>query len=174
MMNTARLIIEQMKAEEVDALLSIARTWEEKHLVDGDAFTRDYFIKTLNKEDLPPISTASPEHFSGLSIKHKGTKALLGFIDMYRGYPDPKTLWLGMLVIDASQQRKGYAKEVVDAISLYAKEAGFERMGIGVSLKNWKGLRFWCHMDFKTIFNIVGPATYTSDETAHLGLYRML
>ena len=173
-MITERLKMDFTREDEIEELLKIALSWEDKDTTDGDAFTRDYFIKALNREDLPPIEDANPENFSIMSIRDKESGALLGFMDTYKGYPNPKTLWMGMFVIDKSQRRHGYGKEVIECVASNAKKSGLEAMGVGVSLKNWNGLKFWHKVGFDTIFNIVGPSDFIHDETAHIGLYKKI
>ncbi|GAU79797.1 hypothetical protein F3D3_4462 [Fusibacter sp. 3D3] len=157
---------------ELDELMSVANTWENKVLTEGEAFTEDYFIKAIEEGDLPPIPNASRDHFDFYSILKKDTLEIIGFMEIYMGYPDDKTLWIGMFVIDSSQRRNHYGHEIISNLNTLYTKLPFSKVGVGVSLKNWRGLRFWHKMGFNTLFNVAGDIECTEETHALIGLIK--
>lgn len=93
---------------------------------------------------------------------------------MYHGYPHEDTLWIGMFVIDGKERRKGVGKEVMEALCSYGKGKGWKKIGLGVYLKNWTGLRFWISLGFTGIIGIYGDQAYREDTFSFLGLEKDL
>ena len=81
------------------------------------------------------------------AICRKRDNEIVGFFEIYHGYPTSDTLWISMFVIEHAVQKSGYGSEMVELLSHKAKENGFKTLGIGVHLKNHKGILFWVKTD---------------------------
>ncbi|MDQ0360800.1 GNAT family N-acetyltransferase [Breznakia pachnodae] len=167
-----RLVIKDAVIEEEQQLKKICDSWTDKELLEGDAFTDDYIRKGILEGDLPPVENASKENHRFKSIYLDNT--IIGFIDLYLGYPTPDVLWIGLFVIDNEYQSKGYAKEVINVLGNEVRNTNYTKMGIGVYLKNWKGLNFWIKEGFNKITGMYGDKEYSENTFAFIGMIKEL
>jgi len=130
--------------------------------------------KNITEGDLPPLPDACRERYSFMAIYLKDTGAIVGYFDVYHGYPDAHTVWIGILLIDPAYQRQGYAQEVVEGIAQVTRDLGYTELGIGVHLKNWPALRFWVRQGFDRIVKVAGDAEHSEMTFAVVSLRRGL
>lgn len=171
---TSRLIIKDSVTDECESLQRLYESGKYLKDIIGDSFEADHIYKCLANGDLPPITNANKEYYKIKSIYLKETSELIGFIDMYHGYPEEKTLWIGYMYINSSFQRKGFAQEVIEYICNESQKIKLNKISLGVSLKNWQGLRFWSKCGFNTIIGISGDGECTLDSLAFMGLEKKL
>lgn len=171
---TQNLTIRDAVQNDAPALKSICASWSDKLLLEGEGFEEGYIEKCISAGDLPPIANASKEFYQLKSIYSKGDSNIVGFLDVYHGYPKPSTVWISIFVVNAEVQQHGVGREAVAAIAAEAKEKGYSSIGIGVHLKNWKGLRFWTKNGFDKITDIRGDKEYGSNNFSVLYLERFL
>lgn len=136
----------------------------------GTKHEPEFIDKALSGGNLPP--DGSPEFYRLKAIIDRETKEVVGFTEYYIGYPDNRTLWIGFLCIHKDSQRKGYGREFLNLIEGFSKAAGFERIGIGVYLKNWPALRFWIKNGFNQINGIYGDEIYSSNTHSKIALIK--
>lgn len=158
---TNRIIIRNAISEDIGELQSICESWVDKKDFEGDLFEVDYIENCLSLGDLPPIINANKDYYRFKSICSKENSKIIGFLDIYHGYPTTETIWISILVIDNEIQQKGFGHEVIELISKEAKEKKYTSIGIGVHLKNWKGIRFWSSNGFDKIKRISGDKNYS-------------
>lgn len=157
---TENLVIQDAVIEDVEVLNAICDSWDDKALVEGDMFDRDYVEKCIVEGDLPPIPDASIENHRFKKIIRKDTDEVIGFYDSYYGYPSSDYIWTGMFLIDKKHRKNGYAQEVINFIAAEGKKAGYEKAGVGVHLKKWTGLRFWTKCGYDKILGIFGEKQF--------------
>lgn len=75
-----------------------------------------------------------------------------------------------MFVIDSKFQQNAYGKEVIQSLCEQCKLAQWKSIGLGVHLKNWKGLRFWNKNGFSKIIGIYGDKEYSDTSYSIIGL----
>lgn len=167
---TKRLIINNASMQECEKLQKICGTWDDKKLIEGSEYENDYIYTCLTKGDLPPIPNASRENYRLKSIYLKEIGTIIGFFDLYYGYPSTNTIWISMFLISKDHQKNGYAQEVIEFISTEGIKTNYEKIGIGVHLKNWRGLRFWTKAGFDKVFSIFGDDIYSESTYALIGL----
>jgi GNAT superfamily N-acetyltransferase len=89
---------------------------------------------------LPPGSRLEDKHVFGL-VDSQGR--IVAMLEAIRGYPEPRTWWIGLMMVDPGRRRGGVGA---------AFHAGFERwvaaqddhqLSLGVVSANSGGLRFW-------------------------------
>lgn len=90
----------------------------------------------------------------------KKENKLIGYFDVYFGYPTLDFVWSSIFVIDGVYRKKGYAQEVIKLIADESKRNGFSKMGIEVYLNNWRVLRFWTRAGFNKVIGIFGDGEY--------------
>ncbi len=94
---------------------------------------------------------------SGMDIKSKTYIALyqegkcIAIIDLIEGYPNDKTIFLGLFILDASTQGRGVGKNILNDIMEVSKKMGFEKMELGCHETNEKGFEFWSKMRFHEV-----------------------
>lgn len=153
---STNLYFRNAEKNDIPRLQTICESWTDKLLVEGEEFAPDYISNCIEKGDLPPIENAKIENYAFKAICRKTDNEIIGFFDMYHGYPTLDTLWISMFVIDQSVQKSGFGSEMVDLLSHDAKQSGFSALGIGVYLKNQKGLSFWVKNRFDKILEFEG------------------
>jgi GNAT superfamily N-acetyltransferase len=159
---------------ECDALQNICESWVDKVLVEGSEFESNYIYNCLTKGDLPPIPNASKSSYRLKSMYLKHTDELIGFTDLYFGYPTNDSAWISIFIIREKFRNNGYAQEAIDIISEECRMLGYKKIGIGVCLKNWRALRFWTKVGFDKVTSISGDKDYSENSYARIGLEKNL
>lgn len=160
--------------QECETLQQICDNWIEKQEIEGYSFENDYIYKCLTSGDLPPVENANKDSYQLISVYSTETNELVGFTDIYYGYPDDLTAWISILIIAKEHRNKGFAQEVISLLSTRCKNEGFKKLGIGVYLNNWRALRFWTKAGFNTITGIKGEKDYSTDGFARIMLEKMI
>lgn len=172
--DTQRLIIKNALMEEGPVLQKIGESWDDKEFIEGEPFESDYIHKCLTTGDLPPIPGAAKENYRLKSIQLKESGEVIGFFDLYYGYPAPGTIWISLFVMDKGQRKQGYAQEAIEWITRESGRTNYNKIGIGVHLKNWRGLRFWIKSGFNQAFAVYGDETYSENTFALIGLEKTI
>lgn len=171
---TEHLVVKDAVLADCEALQQICSSWDDKVLLEGDPFELGYIRKCIVEGDLPPLPDASREKYAFKAIYLKQNGKVVGFLDLYHGYPAADTLWISIFVVDKSYQNRGFAHEVISSLADDAKAAHFSKMGVSVYLKNWRGLRFWTKAGFDRITRVYGDKDFGPDTFALVGLERSL
>jgi RimJ/RimL family protein N-acetyltransferase len=170
---TERLIIRKTVLDDCKELSHICNTWTEKELVEGERFSEGYIENCFNKGDFPPIEKANISDYYIMTIE-KIDGRIIGFFDLYHGYPKSDSIWISMFIIDNEFQGNAYGQEVIKSICEICREFGWKSIGLGVYLKNWKGLRFWNKNGFDKIIGIYGDKEYSQNTFSVIGLKQEL
>lgn len=130
-------------------------------------------LSALQGGDLPP--GGSKEFFRLQSIRLKAADQLIGFVEVYHGYPTADIFWVGFLGIHPDYQGQGYGREFVQGlIEVVAGSGAYSAIRLGVALKNWPALHFWTGVGFDHIVEIRGDKVYSDQSFAFLYLERRL
>jgi len=159
---------------ECSDLQNICESWVDKVLIEGYEFESTYIYNCLTKGDLPPIPNASKSLYRLKSIYIKQTDELIGFTDLYFGYPTNDSAWISLFVIHEKFRNNGYAQEAIAILSEECKLLGYKKMGIGVYLKNWRALRFWTKAGFDKVISISGDKDYSENNFARIRLEKSI
>jgi ribosomal protein S18 acetylase RimI-like enzyme len=160
--------------DECANLQNICDSWEDKRIIEGSEFEPNHIFNCLTKGDLPPIPNANKSSYCLKSIYLKQTNELIGFCDLYFGYPTNESAWISIFMIHNNFRKKGYAQEAIDIISNECRVLGFSKIGIGVYLKNWRALRFWTKAGFDKVISITGDKDYSENAFARIGLEKKI
>ncbi|MFT4146127.1 MAG: GNAT family N-acetyltransferase [Mobilitalea sp.] len=171
--STERLLIRRAIIDDAKELNRICISWDDKIYLEGDKFRDGYIENCIINGDLPPIEGADKSDYYMMTIQNTDGR-LIGFFDLYHGYPDKDTLWIGIFVIDKEEQGKSYGQEVIRSICKESSRSNWKSIGLGVYLKNWKGLRFWNNNGFNKISGIYGDKEYSDETFALVGLTKEL
>jgi len=95
---------------------------------------------------------AKPEGVEGNSKVLLGIftdqKQLVGVFDIIKGYCGPRTLSLGLMLLDPSSRGKGIGNKTYKLLEEWAISQQFNKVRLGVLFGNEKGLRFWKSMGY--------------------------
>ena len=69
--------------------------------------------------------------------------ALLAVMDLIRGYPDEKTIFIGLFMLRKSAQGRGIGTQIIEEAFDYLRQAGFSYARLGCIKGNIEGERFW-------------------------------
>ena len=163
MFETERLLISKAKRQDCELLTAIQNSWDDQESMTGEnGATVEYFITGLTEGHIPP--SGRKENYHLLAIRFKTSNEIIGVLEIYEGYPNEKTLWLGQLVINKNSRCQGFGQEVVAGMKNWSMKNGFDTMKIGVYLKNILALKFWSKNGFDKIISISGDLEYGKDK----------
>ena len=173
-LETPHLIIRNSTFNDIQELQSVCDGWDEKKYLEGDLFDYNYIEKCLLSGDLPPLDNANKEYYRIKTICSKKDLKIVGFFDIYHGYPKTTSIWISILLIRKEMQKNGFGKEVIEAIAAQGREKKYASLGIGVHLKNWKALRFWRKNGFDKISDIYGDYDFGENNFSIIRLEKSL
>jgi GNAT superfamily N-acetyltransferase len=94
--------------------------------------------------EAPPGKTAADCIHVGLFSGHRlDAMATFSF-----GYPDPQDAYIGLLIVDAAQRRRGLGGTLADHVMVACHSRGARRLLIAVLDVNPNGRAFWAHMGY--------------------------
>lgn len=74
---------------------------------------------------------------------------LIGVFDLIKGYSGPKTLSLGLMLLDPCSRGRGIGKRAYKLLEEWATTQQFNKIRLGVLMGNENGLRFWQSVGYK-------------------------
>lgn len=170
---TDNLLVRRAVPEDIKDLNSICASWDNKIFIEGEAFPEDYIQNCIQNGDMPPIENSDISNYYFMVIQDV-QGSIIGFFDLYHGYPDFETVWISMFLINKTNQGNSLGKEVINTLCTEIKSAGWKSIGLGVHLKNWKGLRFWKNNGFNRILEIYGDKEYDESTYSIIALKKEL
>jgi ribosomal protein S18 acetylase RimI-like enzyme len=164
---TKQLIVEDSKLEEN---LELQRACDAcAYINEWTGLSEQPILSTLKNGDLPPNGTL--EFFRLQSIRLAETHQMIGYLELYHGYPSIEVFWIGMFGIDPQFQGNGYGQELVNKLcELVHDTQGYSKIRLGVALNNWPAIRFWVKAGFDRIVKLNGDKNYSSVTFAFLVL----
>jgi GNAT superfamily N-acetyltransferase len=138
----------------------------------GDTVEKGQVLYQISTDDLDnQIDNADTKNYRIMVIENIEDE-IVGFFNVYHGYPSEDCLWIGMFLIDRKYRHNEFGSKTITSIINIAKENGWLRFGLGVYLKNWTGLRFWINNGFKEIGGIFGDKQYSNNTFSLVSLFR--
>lgn len=168
--DTERLIISDVTYNDLSRLDAVCSSWKDKVWIEGEAFPDNYIDECWRNGDLPPSPHATKENYRLKKIVLKSNKEVIGFFDLYYGFPSESCIYMSIFLIDSDYQKMHYAKEVVSQLIYEGQQTIYEKLTIGVQLKNWKALKFWINAGFKSIRGYYGDEILSDSTFAIIGL----
>lgn len=168
---TSKLVIKDSIIDESDKLMILySKANKYMRVVNGTGGKSP--IKCIEEGNLP--NGGNKEFYKIQSIYLKESIDIIGYIEIYHGYPKKDVLYVGFLYINPEFQHKGFGQEVVKNFINEAYDAGYSRVYINIDLKNWPSLRFWTKLGFDKIIGIYGDKEYTENTYASVELEKCL
>ncbi|KRN25923.1 GNAT family N-acetyltransferase [Lacticaseibacillus camelliae] len=110
-------------------------------------------------EAYPADVSETQKHYGLLLIN----STPVGVMDRLNGYPEPQTVYIGLLMIDAAHQRQGLGRRAVDGFAKQFQRQGYGRMRVAVHTANPAALQFWQQVGFKPVGE--GRAQLSADQS---------
>lgn len=152
------LSIRKAEATDITVLQRICDAWIEKGFFEGETLPSDYIEQCLKNGDLPPVPNAVFENYALFVVEN--ANGIIGLFDIYDGYPDSGTAWIGLMLLDIDSRGLGIGKELNGIITEACHRHDFESLGLGVSMNHRIALKFWVNGGFKEILGIYGDLKY--------------
>jgi ribosomal protein S18 acetylase RimI-like enzyme len=167
-----RLVIKDLVITEIDLVQNLYKTSSYISVWDGNGYDPNYIKKSFEEGIMPP--RGSKKHFRIQSIQDKESGSTIGFISIYHGYPEDRTIYIAFMCIDKTSQGQGYAQEVVAHLAREAKDRKYKEIRANVSLKNWPALLFWTKAGLNKVNGIYGDKEYEEDKFSDIELTMIL
>lgn len=114
-------------------------------------FSTEPTLETV-KEDmfaLPPGKTMQDKFFIGFFDRNGiSDDKLCAVMDIIDKYPDDESIFIGLLMVAASEQNKGKGSKIVTELCEGLKEYGYRKVKLGFIKSNVKAKCFWLKNDF--------------------------
>ena len=94
---------------------------------------------------LPPAKTMADKHFIGFFDRD----ALIAVMDLIDRYPDDRTAFIGLFMVDKNRQGQGVGAHIMRRLSDVLKTEGCRRICLGIIRDNLPARRFWQRLDFQ-------------------------
>lgn len=167
---TDRLIItDTVESDASDLQIIYEEHFNEPWAYDRSHLKSDYMTGYIANPELPPNGTR--EMYRLQTIRLKEDQSIIGYLDVYHGWPRADVFWLGDLYLLSKFQGEGLGSELVNQMIADINKAGtYKYMRCNVSLKNWPGLRFWARIGFNHIVGYTGDKQYSVNTFADITL----
>lgn len=93
---------------------------------------------------LPPKTSKKDKNYIGF---FKG-KELIAIMDLILNYPDDKTCFIGLFMMDKKYQNQGIGSEIIQDVLKYLKES-YKNVQLGYVASNEQSKNFWLKNGFK-------------------------
>ncbi|WP_203623990.1 MULTISPECIES: GNAT family N-acetyltransferase [unclassified Lacticaseibacillus] len=75
----------------------------------------------------------------------------IGVLDRLNGYPEPSTVYIGLLMIRKDRQRQGLGRRTIDGLAKQFRRQGYTKLRVAVAADNPAGLAFWQQIGFTPV-----------------------
>ena len=94
--------------------------------------------------DLPKGKQKEDKYFIGYFSNNE----LLVVIDFIDGYPEDKTVYVGLFMLKKKYQNKGIGSSIIDELKISLKDQGFKKIKLSYVNTNPQAKHFWHKMGF--------------------------
>ena len=165
---TARLRIAPTRECDIPALIPIQKACHRYFAFDpGPEEPAEETIRgEMSGRWLPPGGV--PERNFHLTLWQNARP--VGFAVVYLGFPHDTCAYIGLLFLDEAARGGGLGRELAEGLTEALEPMGISELRIGVSLRNWPGLRFWTGLGFSTVTKVSAPGHYRPEARALIEL----
>lgn len=129
--------------EDLPALLALCESNPTYYELYGEPPTLDNLAQALR--ELPPGCRAEQKAFLGFFAWGE----LVAVMDIIRGYPDERTAYVGLLMVDGTRHECGIGSQVARAELRRLRAEGFSRVRLAYIQGNEPARRFWAKLGFE-------------------------
>ena len=170
--NSRRLMISDLKEDEIPLVQDIYETSKYMNQWDGQSYNPEHIKDCFFKGNLPP--SGKLENYRIQTIRNKKDQKIIGILSVYHGYPSTDSVYLEFLYIDKDIQKQGFGQEVINQFIEVTTSLGYKEIRINVALKNWPALKFWIKSGFNHVSGIYGDNEFSETTYANLELIKIL
>jgi RimJ/RimL family protein N-acetyltransferase len=124
---TERLDVRGVEEADIDGLLAVYLSNPQVIAVtEGSAGEPGHYDRGMLERDLWMSELDEARHTAGLFLRDGGT--CVGVIDWLERNPDDASPWIGLVMVHADHQRRGYGREAVLGLIESGREAGWTRV----------------------------------------------
>jgi diamine N-acetyltransferase len=152
------ITIRRAERADIEILQGICDAWIERSFFEGETLASDHIERCLNDGDLPPIADSLKENYA-LFVVEK-SNSIIGLFDLYDGYPETNTAWIGLFLLDIEFRNEGYGKLICEMIAASCQKDGIKSLTLAVSMNNRLAFKFWINQGFKEILGLYGNIKY--------------
>ena len=116
--------------------------------------------------DLPPGKDMVDKTIIGF---YKGQN-LVGIMDNIRGYPEPGTWFIGLMLLVPDERGKGMGRNLISGYEQWAGLQGAQAIRLGVVAENCDGYRFWERSGYQMVEK--RPARRFGNKEQEIFLFR--
>ena len=165
-------IFKKAEVSDVEKLDEIHQSWEYYVEIHGIKLEKNHFYHSITEGDKPPVEGASKDNFHIFMIYQEND--LVGFIEMYAGYPNSDDLWISLFEIEKSKRRFGHGNKIILQLENEISRYNCRNLALAVDLKNFRGMKFWTKVGFKEIIGVHGDDAYGKDKFASISLRKRI
>ncbi len=171
---TERLSIKAAGSDDFPALWTVYDACRHDALWEGldEPCSEDSLRDELEGRRLPPNGSSEFARMTLLTHRESGQPA--GLAATYTGYPRESACWLGLFLLHPDFRRQGLGREFVAAYHAECALQGYDRVGLGVSLRNQSGMKFWVEMGYRQISSMTMDGEKEPGRPGMLGLWQTL
>jgi GNAT superfamily N-acetyltransferase len=130
--------------DEVQALLE--RCADDEEMVTGKPVEPEDSVELLTV--VPSGKDIQDKHVMGIFYQHEG---LIGVLDAVQDYPNPEEWFIGLLLLDPHERRRGIGEQVLRAFESWARGWGARAIQLGVLETNLGAVRFWTRCGYMPV-----------------------
>jgi len=167
---TDRLIITDTLHDDAESLQTIyEESFKEEWVGKENKPTPDLMRTWITEPELPPNGKKELQRLQ--TIKEKTTADIIGYLDVYHGYPKENHFYIGELFLHSKAKGKQYGREIVKGLIKELKKIGtFTDIRCAVKIRNWAAVRFWARVGFDRIVGYFGDKEYSPNKFAEIVL----
>lgn len=95
--------------------------------------------------DLPPGKEMEDKFLLGIL---NGEGKMVGLLDMVKDYPEQNINFIGLMLIDPLERRKGLGEKIIDRLLEWLRQSNVHELRLGVVRQNTRALNFWRKVGF--------------------------
>ncbi len=140
-----RYIVRKLCESDVDKIFSLYIKNEMYYKYHPPLPTKQSVIDDIFA--LPPNKSYEDKFYLG----YFSDDNLLAVMDLIKAYPDEKTAFIGLFMLDVKCQGKGLGKRLIEECFAYLKLCGFEKVSLGYVKQNPQAKAFWNKFGFSKV-----------------------
>lgn len=143
-----RFLVRFMEEDDISTIYEMTRKNVQYYEFNG----KENVIEDIANDLIicPPGKNLNDKYYVGFF----DGETLLAVIDLYDGYPDEKTAYIGFFMMNKEYQGKEIGTKIVSVLFEYLKSVGFERVRLGYERENPQSKHFWKKNQFQDITEV--------------------
>lgn len=112
---------------------------------------KDYYLITEGRPAVFMDCLETVEFPGSCCIGFSNNNTALAILSLLEGYPEEKTLYIGLFLMDKSFQRNSVGTAIIDAVIGAGVDSGYTAVKLSVQDNNISGYSFWKNLGFDAV-----------------------